>query len=145
MKLLSNDIASGREMPSTFTCDGKNVSPELHWEAIPKEAKSLALVVSDPDAPGGNFDHWLVCNIPASASGIPQGGPLPSGSKEIANDFGKAAYGGPCPPSGTHRYFFRLYALGIEKIQCRNASELKQEISKHKVAETELMALYKRK
>ena len=145
MKLLSNDLVAGQEMPSRFTCDGENISPELHWEDFPPEAKSFALLVQDPDAPSGNFNHWLVCNIPANVSSIQQGGPLPSGSEQITNGFGEEGYGGPCPPSGTHRYFFRLYALDTEKIECSSAQELKQQIQAHKIAETELMAPYKRK
>jgi len=145
MKLLSNDLKPGQEIPSQFTCDGENTSPELHWQDAPAEAKSFALLVQDPDAPGGNFNHWLVCNIPAASNSIPQGGPLPSGATQIANDFGQEAYGGPCPPSGTHRYFFRLYALDLETIQASSFQELKQQINQHKIAETELMVPYKRK
>lgn len=145
VNLSSNDLSQGQEIPSKFTCDGENVSPELHWEGVPENAKSLALVVDDPDAPMGTFYHWLVCDIPVAAKGVPQGGPLPPGSRQVANGFGKEGYGGPCPPSGTHRYFFRLYALDVEGIECGSAQEFLQAVQAHKVGETELMAPYTRK
>jgi len=145
MKLSSNDFEGGEMLPSEFTCDGKNISPELHWENIPAETKSLALSLRDPDAPSGTFDHWLVCNIPPIVSSIPKAGPVPGNAKQIANDFGKPSYGGPCPPSGTHRYIFRLYALDVESIECGNKQQFFQQIEEHKIAEAELISLYKRK
>lgn len=145
MKLLSNDLEQGKEIPSEFTCDGANVSPELHWEGALAETKSFALTVRDPDAPMGTFDHWLVCNISASVSSISKGGPIPQGATQIQNDFGKLDYGGPCPPSGTHRYFFKLYALDVESIDCSNKQELFNAIEAHKIDEAELMAPYQRK
>ena len=134
MKLLSNDLKAGEEMAREFTCDGSNISPELHWQDAPAETKSFALVLSDPDAPGGTFYHWLVYNIPAATTNIAQGS-VPVGAKQIANDFGKEGYGGPCPPSGSHRYFFRLYALDVETLDCNNKQELLEQIEQHKLRE----------
>ncbi len=145
MKLLSNDLKQGQEIPSEFTCDGSNISPELHWEGAPAETKSFALTLRDPDAPMGTFNHWLVCNIPANILSIPKGGPIPAEATQVQNDFGKGDYGGPCPPSGSHRYYFKLYALDVEKIECTNAQQLLQQIEAHKLAEAELMAPYQRK
>ena len=143
LRLLSSDFEGGQPIPREFTCDGSGVNPELRWEGVPSNAKSLALVVFDPDAPAGTFYHWLVCNIPKGASSIARGGALP-GAIELENDFGETGYGGPCPPSGTHRYFFRLYALGVEKIECGSRQQFLQLIAGHKVAEAELMGTYAR-
>jgi len=109
MNLSSNDLEQGEKIPEKFTCDGENVNPELHWDAFPEETKSFALTVRDPDAPSGDFAHWLLCNIPAETTGIAQDS-VPKGSKQVGNDFGKEGYGGPCPPSGTHRYYFKIFA-----------------------------------
>lgn len=145
MKLLSNDLRNGSEMPSEFTCEGSDISPELHWAGVPSGAKSFAIILRDPDAPSGDFAHWLVCNIPASAASIPKGGPLPKGAVQVVNDFGKKAYGGPCPPSGTHRYVFRLYALGVESVDCGSKQQFLQAVEQHKIGEAALLAPYKRK
>lgn len=144
MKLLSNDLAAGQAIPAEFTCDGANKSPELHWEGAPQQTKSFALTMRDPDAPGGTFDHWLVFNIPANVSIIPKGGPVPAGAEQMTNDFGEQDYGGPCPPSGTHRYYFKLYALDVEQLECKTKQELFQQIEQHKIAEAELMGTYSR-
>ena len=145
MKLASSDFTNGEEIPLEFTCDGDNISPELHWDDAPTETKGFALTVRDPDAPSGTFDHWLVCNIPASAASIQAGGRLPGDAKEIENDFGDADYGGPCPPSGVHRYVFTLYALKVESIECSTAEELFAQIEEHKISEAELIGKYERK
>ncbi len=144
MKIESTDFKTGAAIPAEFTCDGQNLNPELHWEGAPAETKSFALTVRDPDAPSGTFDHWLVCNIPAGVSSIAKEAGAPAGSKQVPNDFGKQDYGGPCPPSGTHRYFFRLYALSVESIDCSNKDELFVALSKNKIAEAELMGTFAR-
>lgn len=116
MNLESTAFAAGSEIPSRYTCDGDNRSPALAWEAPPEGTGSLALVVEDPDAPGGTFVHWLVYNLPPETRSLPEGvtpdSRLANGALQGKNDFGKVGYGGPCPPRGTHRYFFKLYALG---------------------------------
>jgi Raf kinase inhibitor-like YbhB/YbcL family protein len=115
VELKSAAFSEGGAIPPQYTCDGKDVSPPLAWTGVPSDAKSLALICDDPDAPAGDWVHWVVFDVPPSASGFPEGVPP---SPEIAglgrqgrNDFRRIGYGGPCPPKGTHRYVFTLYAL----------------------------------
>ncbi len=106
-------------IPARYTCDGQDISPSLEWSGIPAAAKSLALIVDDPDAPDPaapkmTWVHWVLYNIPTDAQGLLEGisaASLPAGTKEGGNDWGRTGYGGPCPPIGRHRYFFKLYAL----------------------------------
>lgn len=113
MKIMSGAFADGQTIPVEFTCDGVDANPALAWEGVPEDAQSLALIVTDPDAPGRTFYHWAVYNIPPEQREIAQGLP----GEELAllqaeNDFGEANYRGPCPPAGSpHRYYFSLYAL----------------------------------
>jgi Raf kinase inhibitor-like YbhB/YbcL family protein len=116
LELTSAAFHDGEAIPKRYTCDGQDVSPELAWSGAPEEAKSLALIVDDPDAPAGVWVHWVIYDLPSSARGLPEGVPrdreLGSGARQGKNDFGKIGYGGPCPPKGpAHRYFFKLYAL----------------------------------
>ncbi len=115
MKIYSTAFAEGEMIPKRFTCDGENVSPPLFLEAIPEDAESLVLICDDPDAPVGHWDHWLLFNIPADQKKIPEAIPpekiLKNGAVHGRNSWGKLGYGGPCPPSGVHRYYFRLLAL----------------------------------
>jgi Raf kinase inhibitor-like YbhB/YbcL family protein len=97
-------------IPARFSCNGDNVSPALSWEGLPADAKSVALVVDDPDAPRGTFTHWVVVDIPVGTTSVAEGA-VPSGGKQAQNSAGDAAYAGPCPPSGTHHYRFTVYAL----------------------------------
>jgi Raf kinase inhibitor-like YbhB/YbcL family protein len=117
----------------------------LYWEDVPEDAKSLALSMTDPDAPSGTFIHWLVYNMPQGIRRVERGG-LPAGATQVRNDFGRERYGGPCPPSGTHRYYFKLYALDTdrleEKITRRNFFEV---VQKHMIGSAELMGRYRRK
>src|SRR5215831_3977694 len=115
-KLNSHSFSDGADIPKKYTCDGDDVSPELHWTDQPPAAKSLALIVDDPDAPAGTWVHWVLFDLPGSASELPEDLPkgqrLPTGGKQGLNDFKHLGYGGPCPPPGKpHRYFFKLYAL----------------------------------
>jgi len=110
MQLKSQAFQNGKLIPGKYTCDGKNVSPPLVIMDAPKETKSLALIMSDPDAPHGTFLHWLLWNIPPKVTELKEG---ESPGVKGKNDFGKPGYGGPCPPSGIHRYVFRVYALDI--------------------------------
>ena len=110
MNLTSPDFREGGNIPERFTCDGKDISPTLKIDGIPKGAKSLVLIVDDPDAPGGNFTHWLIWNIVPDLTEI-VANKLPAHAVQGVNDFGKSRYSGPCPPAGAHRYYFRLYAL----------------------------------
>ena len=144
MKLMSKDFADKDSIPSEFTCDGRNVSPQLSWEDAPEETKSLALSVTDPDAPGGMWIHWLVYGIPKKLSKIERGS-LPAGAKEVENDFGRRPYGGPCPPSGTHRYFFTLYALDTEHMESLNKRNFLEKVKKHTIEKAEILGSYKRR
>ena len=112
IKLSSPAFAAGATIPTQFTCDGQDVSPPLQWSGVPANAHSLALIVEDPDAPGGTFVHWTVYEIGAGLSAMPQG-KTPPGAVQGENSFDKSGYGGPCPPKGdtAHRYQFGLYAL----------------------------------
>ncbi len=145
MKLRSKDFEHEGMIPSHFTCDGADISPQLEWIDPPRETKSFALIVDDPDAPVGTWVHWLVCDIPRKVVIIPQNS-LPRNARQVKNDFGKVEYGGPCPPSGTHRYFFKLYALGVEKLEgVDNKKSFYQKVEEHKIDEAVLMGKYKRK
>lgn len=106
----SASFEDGAAIPVEFSCDGSNTSPALQWSGVPDSAKALALVVADPDAPGGTFYHWVVADIPTTTLGVDAGG-TPKGGVVAENSSGDAAYMGPCPPSGTHRYRFTVYAL----------------------------------
>jgi len=143
MELLSKDFTNGGTIPSEFTCDGRNISPELSWKNVPAKTKSFALISEDPDASGG-WIHWLVYDIPNNVKEIEQNS-LPTGSKQAENDFGKKTYGGPCPPSGTHRYFFRLYALDVQHLEHVNKHNFVETIEKHTIEKATIMGLYKRR
>ena len=144
MKLKSEDFVDNSSIPSEFTCDGRNVSPQLSWEDVPEETKSFALSVTDPDAPGGSWIHWLVYDISNELRKIERAS-LPEGAKEVVNDFGKRPYGGPCPPSGTHRYFFTLYALDTEHLEGLNKRNFLDIVEKHTIEKAVIKGLYKRR
>lgn len=134
---------AGGDVAAKFTCNGANVNPELRINGVPSEAKSLVLIVDDPDAPRGLFTHWIVWNIDPKATDIGENS-APAGGIQGTNDFGKRNYGGPCPPSGTHRYFFKIYALDTKldlKPSARRA-ELDAAMRGHTLAQGELMARY---
>ncbi|NIR87812.1 YbhB/YbcL family Raf kinase inhibitor-like protein [Candidatus Bathyarchaeota archaeon] len=144
MKLKSKDFEHNGNIPSEFTCDGRDVSPQLSWEDAPAETKSFALSVSDPDAPGGTWIHWLVHDIPKDVRSIDRGS-LPKEAKQVENDFGKKDYGGPCPPSGTHRYIFTIYALDTENLEGVSKRNFFNQVEKHTLKKAVLKGLYKRK
>jgi len=133
--LKSAAFSEGGWIPEKYTCDGDNVSPPLEWSGLPAGTASLALICDDPDAPMGTWVHWVVFNIPPETDGLPENVPpereLKQGGLQGINDFRKIGYGGPCPPGGTHRYSFKLYALdcrldlpaGITKAQLMAAME----------------------
>jgi Raf kinase inhibitor-like YbhB/YbcL family protein len=145
MKITSSAFQQGGNMPSKFSCDGANASPPLQISDIPTEAKSLVLIVDDPDAPSGLFTHWAVWNISPQTTTIGEGS-TPKGVQGT-NDFGKSGYGGPCPPSGTHRYYFKVFALDRELDLPVGAkrSHLDSAIKGHVIAQGELMGRYSRK
>ena len=110
LTMTSDAFANGQSIPAKYTCKGKNISPALAWTDPPAGTQSLALIMDDPDPPGGTWVHWVLFNIPASTRMLPEGLHV-SGISVGKNSWGEMQYGGPCPPSGTHRYFFKLYAL----------------------------------
>lgn len=150
MKLASSAFEANNLIPAQYTCDGADISPPLIWEQVPKETQSLALIVDDPDAPEKTFVHWVVYDIPPTVRQLPeQISPiksLPNGGVQGKNDFGKSGYGGPCPPSGIHRYFFQLYALDKKLGLAAGASknQVLAAIEGHVLAKAELIGRYKR-
>ncbi len=137
---------AGGDIPAKFTCNGANVNPQLKISGVPNEAKSLVLIVDDPDAPRGLFTHWIVWNIDPKATDIGENG-APAGGIPGTNDFGKRSYGGPCPPSGTHRYFFKIFALDtkLDLKPSARRTELDAAMRGHTLAQGELMARYSHK
>ena len=144
MKLMSKNFTDNSNIPSEFTCDGKNISPQLSWTDVPDKTKSFALVSTDPDAPGGMWIHWLVYDIPKQIRQIEKNS-VPAGAKEVENDFGRKPYGGPCPPSGTHRYFFTGYALDVEHLEGFNKRNFIETVESHTIEKATIMGLYKRR
>ena len=138
MKLTSTAFADGSSIPKKYTCDGEDVAPPLAFEGVPANAKSLALVLDDPDAPAGVWDHWVVWNIPAGGG--------PSQGVTGRNSWGRSAWGGPCPPRGEHRYVFHLYALDstMSLPSTAGSRELRAAMNGHVVAEATLTGRYKR-
>lgn len=143
MKLTSPAFNNNGNIPKKYTCDGENVSPGLLIGGVPKNAVSLVLIMDDPDAPIGTFVHWVAYNIDPKTTDIKEGSKLESG----VNGAGKIGYMGPCPPKGTHRYFFKLYALNIVASQYKKApssKEIEFDMKGHIIAKAELVGLYKR-
>ena len=145
MKITSSAFQQGANIPPKFSCDGPNTSPPLQISDVPTGAKSVVLIVDDPDAPSGLFTHWAVWNISPQTTTIGEGS-TPKGVQGT-NDFGKSGYGGPCPPSGTHRYYFKVFALDRELDLPVGAkrSHLDSAIKGHVIAQGELMGRYSRK
>ena len=150
IKLTSAAFKDGEPIPRAYTCDGANISPPLEWSGVPKSAKTIVIVCDDPDAPGGTWVHWVLYNLPADNIGVVENLPatetLKAGGFQGKNDFGKTAYGGPCPPSGTHRYFFKIYALDSELPLKAGATraELMKAMEGHIVVQGQLMGTYRR-
>jgi len=148
--ITSSAFTEGVMIPKKHTCDAEDLSPDLKWSGVPKEAKSLALICDDPDAPVGTWVHWVLFNIPADvttlAAGVPSDPVLKNGARHGKNDFRKLGYGGPCPPGGTHRYFFRIYALDalLALESGSTKAQLVDSMRGHILAEGQLMGKYKR-
>lgn len=143
MKITSSAFQPGGDIPPKFSRDGGNTNPPLHIEGTPENAKSLVLVMDDPDAPVGLFTHWLVWNIDPQTTGIAEHS-VPEGAVEGTNDYPTAGYGGPQPPSGTHRYYFKFFALDktLDLRAGAKRSELEQAMKGHVIAQGELMGRY---
>ncbi len=150
MQITSSAFKEGGSIPSKYTCDGANISPELKWSNVPQGTKSLALICDDPDAPRGTFVHWVMYDIPPTAAelkeGIPPDTQLANGAKHGMPGFNRPGYGGPCPPSGTHRYFFKLYALDFMPGLPAGAtkSDLLKAMEGHILEQAQLMGIYQR-
>jgi len=144
-KLTSPAFNYGGQIPSKYTCDGEDINPHLVIRGVPAGSKSLALVMDDPDAPGGTWVHWVVWDIPPETAEIKEHS-APFGSGQGLSSWGKNGYGGPCPPSGTHRYFFRLHALDTKlKLPLDSTvQDLERGMEGHIVGTTELMGTYAR-
>ncbi|RQW77358.1 MAG: YbhB/YbcL family Raf kinase inhibitor-like protein [Geobacter sp.] len=144
-KLTSPAFNHGSQIPSQYTCDGEDINPHLVIHGVPQGAKSLALVMEDPDAPAGLWTHWVVWDIPPETKEIREH-TAPIGTGEGLNSWGETGYGGPCPPSGTHRYFFRLFALDTRiKLPVNSKkAELEAAMAGHILATAELMGTYGR-
>jgi hypothetical protein len=152
MMLLSGAFGHNQPIPRKYTCDGKDISPPLSWSGVPANAKSLVLIVDDPDAPDPaaprmTWVHWVLYNIPPTASGLSEGAmDLPAGAQQGANDWHRLGYGGPCPPVGRHRYFHKLYALDnvIHGLSRPPKSAIEMAMRGHVLAQAELIGTYQR-
>ena len=150
LQVTSTAFKEGQSIPRQYTCDGVNISPPLEWNGTPKSAKTIAIIADDPDAPSGTFVHWVVYNLPAENIGLVENLPttesLKAGGFQGKNDFQKIGYGGPCPPSGTHRYFFKVYALDSELALKAGATkaDVEKAMQGHIVAQAQLMGTYRR-
>ncbi len=152
LTLRSEVFLEDGAIPSQYTCEGRDISPPLSWSEIPKNAKSLALIVDDPDAPDPaaptmTYVHWVLYNIPVTSNGLPEAAiekQLPSGTLPGQNDWHNTGYGGPCPPIGRHRYFFKLYALDVvlPDLKQPNKANLEAAMQGHILEQTQLIGTY---
>ncbi len=139
--ISSTAFKDGDKIPTKFTADGGDVNPPLHWENAPVGTKSFALTFDDPDTPTGLWTHWLLKDIPASATGIDEGKKL---GVEVKNSFGNTNYGGPAPLSGVQRYFFKLYAMSEDKMTAKTIGEFYREVEAKKIGVAQIMGKYER-
>ncbi len=152
MELNSSAFAPRGEIPRRHTCEGEDLAPPLQWTDVPERAASLVLIVDDPDAPDPaapqrTWVHWILYDIPPAASGLPEGGlPLAAGAREGLNDWNRRGYGGPCPPVGRHRYFFKLYALDkvLPALPRPTKAAVEEAMRGHVLAQAELLGTYKK-
>lgn len=150
LAIASSAFSDSGMIPRRYSCDGPDISPDLSWEGVPEGTRSLALICDDPDAPAGTWVHWVLFNIPPGEKGLPAEiapqATLSNGALQGTNDFGRLGYGGPCPPRGTHRYYFKLYAL--DTMLPLNAGATKAQVEAamtgHILARAQLMGKYKR-
>jgi Raf kinase inhibitor-like YbhB/YbcL family protein len=151
MKLTSTAFGMSGEIPRAHTCEGGDRAPPLAWEEVPAQTESFALIVDDPDAPDPaaprvTWVHWVAYGIPAATRALPDGGRLPAGGREGVNDWKRRGYGGPCPPIGRHRYFFKLYALDTELPDLGGPTKaaLEKAMEGHVLARAELIGTYQK-
>ena len=155
LTLTSSAFSHNGSIPTQYTCEGSDISPDLSWGEVPPETKSLVLILDDPDAPDPaaprlTWVHWVLYNIPANATGLPQAvaaKALPAGTKEGLNDWKRTGYGGPCPPIGRHRYFHKLYALDVVLPDLGRATkvDIEKAMKGHVLAEAQLIGTYQKK
>jgi Raf kinase inhibitor-like YbhB/YbcL family protein len=144
LDLASPAFANNGTIPTEYTSEGADVSPPLLWSKVPAGTKSIAILVDDPDAPKGTFTHWLVTGIPATTRSLGKGAALPPGATAAKNDTGTPAYAGPCPPSGKHRYQFRVYALDVTLPKAMTRADFLNAISGHILASGQLVGMYQK-
>lgn len=154
LSITSSAFQDGAEIPAKHTCDGQDISPALSWSGVPPGAKSLALIVDDPDAPDPAapqriWVHWLLYNLPPASQGLAEGvapHDLPAGTKTGHNDWHRNSYGGPCPPIGRHRYFHKLYALDtvLPDLGAPDRAQLEKAMQGHVLAQAQIVGLYQR-
>lgn len=151
MEIKSSAFQNGKTIPKKYTCEGDDISPPLAWSGVPQGTKSFALISDDPDAPAGTWVHWVLYNLPASATNLPEGVPttetLSDGARQGETNFRHLGYGGPCPPPGKpHRYYFKLYALDIalKPPTAPTKTELLKMMEGHSLAEAQLMGTYEK-
>jgi Raf kinase inhibitor-like YbhB/YbcL family protein len=154
MTLTSTAFAAGEAIPALYTCEGQDVSPPLAWQRMPESAKSLVLIVDDPDAPDPaaprmTWVHWLLYDLPPTVTGLPQGvtqAALPAGTRQGRNDWKRTGYGGPCPPVGRHRYFHKLYALDVRlgDLSSPDKRALEAAMHGHVIASAELVGTFQK-
>jgi phospholipid-binding protein, PBP family len=150
LKIKSSAFHEGDMIPNKYTCDGADISPPLTWDAAPMNTKSLALISDDPDAPAGTWVHWVIYNIPPTIKELSENilphKTIENGAQQGTNDFRKIGYGGPCPPRGTHRYYFKLYALDkvLDSEPGLTKAELLKAMEGHVLAQGQLMGRYQR-
>jgi Raf kinase inhibitor-like YbhB/YbcL family protein len=151
ISVSSSAFQEGGMIPPKYTCDGNDLSIPLTWTGVPEGTKSIAVISDDPDAPVGTWVHWVMWNIPPTvrelAEGVPTKPRLPDGSRQGISDFGRPGYGGPCPPSGTHRYYFKVYALDVtlDLPGTTRKADLVKAMKGHILAEGQLMGKYSRR
>lgn len=155
LQILSSAFSPNAEIPAQYTCEGKDISPPLAWSGVPPGAKSLVLIVDDPDAPDPaspkmTWVHWVLYNLPLDVTALPEGvlsGDLPAGAHEGMNDWKRTGYGGPCPPIGRHRYFFKLYALDVvlPDLHRPTKTQLERAMQGHIVGKDELIGTYRKR
>jgi Raf kinase inhibitor-like YbhB/YbcL family protein len=150
LQISSPAFEDGAAIPQKYSCDGDDMSPAVYWSELPDQTESIALIMDDPDAPVGTWVHWVLYDLPGNRTEIPENAPksdqLPSGGTQGSNSWGRSGYGGPCPPGGTHRYFFKLYALDalLDLASGATKEELLQAMEGHILDQGQLMGTYTR-
>lgn len=150
IKIKSSAFEEGEIIPKKYSCEGVNVSPPLQWSSLPAEVESFVLICEDPDAPSGLWTHWIIFNLPAEITALPEfimeREVLENGAQQGLNDFGTIGYRGPCPPGGTHRYYYRIYALDIMlQLNSRiNRQNLLEAMIGHIIDQGHIMGIYTR-